>query len=136
MKILVIGSGGREHALVWKLAQSPSVTQVYAIPGNPGMARLARCLPGTDYLAAAREVAADLTVVGPEAPWSAVWWTHFVPKAGKSSGPRLRPLAWKGARFLQRTFCGKETSRLLPSSPPTTRPKPARPSIASACPWS
>ena len=63
MRLLVIGSGGREHALVWKLAQSPGVT-LYASPGNPGMARHATCLP----LAEAKALKPDLTVVGPEVP--------------------------------------------------------------------
>src|SRR5215469_8473534 len=47
MKVLVIGAGAREHALVWKLAQSQRVTQLYAAPGNPGMAPYAQCLPLT-----------------------------------------------------------------------------------------
>ena len=73
MKVLVIGSGGREHALVWRLANSASVTKVYASPGNAGIALEAECLPcgtGTpaDYLALAESLAVDLTVVGPEAP--------------------------------------------------------------------
>lgn len=71
MKVLVIGAGGREHALVWRLAQSPSVKTVFASPGNPGIAGLARCLPGRtpqDFLAIASEFDIDLTVVGPEAP--------------------------------------------------------------------
>lgn len=73
MKILVIGSGGREHALVWKLAQSPLVEKLYAAPGNPGMAALAECVPiGVEALEALRdfalENAVDLTVVGPEVP--------------------------------------------------------------------
>ena len=46
MKVLVLGSGGREHALVWKLRQSRRVTQVYCIPGNGGIAAEAECLPG------------------------------------------------------------------------------------------
>ncbi|HEX5854313.1 MAG TPA: phosphoribosylamine--glycine ligase N-terminal domain-containing protein, partial [Thermoanaerobaculia bacterium] len=45
MRILVVGSGGREHALVWKLSQEPDVTDVFAAPGNPGMASKATCLP-------------------------------------------------------------------------------------------
>src|ERR1039458_7621489 len=53
MKILVIGSGGREHALCWKLAQSPGA-EVFACPGNPGMARVAQCLPGDPLDAALR----------------------------------------------------------------------------------
>src|SRR5579863_2904577 len=71
MKILVIGSGGREHALCWKLAQSPKTSALYAAPGNPGIAQVATCLETTDYLAAAESINADLTVVGPEAPLAA-----------------------------------------------------------------
>jgi phosphoribosylamine--glycine ligase len=68
VKILVIGSGGREHALCWKISQSPLVKALYAIPGNPGIAQLANCLDTTDYVAAAAHIQPDLTVVGPEAP--------------------------------------------------------------------
>jgi phosphoribosylamine--glycine ligase len=73
MRILVIGSGGREHALVWKLSQSPEVQKIYAAPGNPGMERCGECVSAGDgspkaFLAAAESVNADLTVVGPEAP--------------------------------------------------------------------
>lgn len=73
MKILVIGGGGREHALAWHLAQSPAVERVFAVPGNPGIARIGTCLEGVatkpaDWLQAAEAAGADLTVVGPEAP--------------------------------------------------------------------
>ncbi len=73
MKILVIGSGGREHALVWKIAQSKRVSKIYCAPGNAGIAELAECrdLPAGDLprLAAfARSEEIDLTVVGPEQP--------------------------------------------------------------------
>jgi phosphoribosylamine--glycine ligase len=68
MNILVVGSGGREHALCWKLAQSPKTSALYAAPGNPGIAQVATCLQTTDYLAAAESINADLTVVGPETP--------------------------------------------------------------------
>jgi phosphoribosylamine--glycine ligase len=71
MKILVIGSGGREHALCWKLAQSPKTSALYAAPGNPGIASVATCLATADYLLAAESIDADLTVVGPEAPLAA-----------------------------------------------------------------
>ena len=73
MKVLVIGGGGREHALVWKIAQSPGVRKIYCAPGNAGIAQMAECLsiPAEDVkgLAAwAQKEKADLTVVGPEAP--------------------------------------------------------------------
>ena len=69
MKVLVIGSGGREHALLWRLAQSPSVTEVYAIPGNDGMTDVAHLIPvkgHEDILDFARLMKVDLTVAGPE----------------------------------------------------------------------
>lgn len=73
MKVLVIGGGGREHAICWRLSRSASVKQVFAAPGNPGCAAVATsALPPENtpqgYLAVAREAGADLTVVGPEAP--------------------------------------------------------------------
>ena len=55
MKVLVVGKGGREHALVWKLAQSPRIEKLYAAPGNPGMAPLAELIPiRVDTLASER----------------------------------------------------------------------------------
>jgi phosphoribosylamine--glycine ligase len=76
MKLLIIGSGGREHALVWKLAQSPQVSRLFCAPGNAGIAAVAECVPiGADRIEelvrfALRETI-DLTVVGPEAPLAA-----------------------------------------------------------------
>ncbi len=71
MKVLVIGSGGREHALLWKLAQSPSVTELYAIPGNGGTENLASSIPIgmdniDDIVSFAQLMQVDLTVAGPE----------------------------------------------------------------------
>ncbi len=73
MKVLVIGSGGREHALVWKLAQSRRIAQLYCAPGNAGIESLARCVPlAVDDIAGLKQLVTteriDLTVVGPEAP--------------------------------------------------------------------
>lgn len=73
MRVLIIGSGAREHALAWKLVQSRRVTHLYAAPGNPGIAQLAECVPiGVTQLDDLADFAArhhiELTVVGPEAP--------------------------------------------------------------------
>jgi phosphoribosylamine--glycine ligase len=87
MKILVIGSGGREHALCWKLAQSPRTSALYAAPGNPGIAQVATCLATSDYLAAAESIDADLTVVGPEAPLAAGVVDQFRTRGRRIVGP-------------------------------------------------
>ena len=75
MRVLVIGQGGREHAICWKLRQSPQVTELYCAPGNPGMAAVAENvalavddLKGLTEFAAGQQI--DLTIVGPEYPLS------------------------------------------------------------------
>ncbi len=75
MKVLVIGSGGREHALVWKLAQSSKVTEIFCAPGNAGISKIAQCVDIrvdnlNELLKFALENSIDLTVVGPELPLS------------------------------------------------------------------
>jgi phosphoribosylamine--glycine ligase len=67
MKVLVIGGGGREHALCWKLAQSPLATEIICSPGNAGIAQFARCVEG-EPVEVARQVGADFVVVGPDDP--------------------------------------------------------------------
>jgi phosphoribosylamine--glycine ligase len=70
VKVLVVGSGGREHALAWALARSTRLTELHAAPGNPGIASLAGCHPvrAEDVASLAGELGIDLVVVGPEAP--------------------------------------------------------------------
>ncbi|HWA65564.1 MAG TPA: phosphoribosylamine--glycine ligase [Mycobacteriales bacterium] len=68
MRVLVIGGGGREHALCLALSADSSVEALFCAPGNPGIAGVAMLLPGGDWLAAAHIAAADLVVIGPEAP--------------------------------------------------------------------
>ena len=75
MKVLLVGGGGREHALAWKLAQSPRLTRLYAAPGNPGIAAHADCVPVRDtdldeLVALARRERVELAVIGPEVPLS------------------------------------------------------------------
>ncbi len=92
MKILVVGGGGREHALVWKIAQSPLVKKIYCAPGNPGIARHAECVPLraddlVGILQFVREKGVDLTVVGPEDPLSMGIADELAPKGFKVFGP-------------------------------------------------
>jgi phosphoribosylamine--glycine ligase len=99
MKILVVGGGGREHTIIWKLSQSPQVDALYAAPGNAGIAESAECLPlsPTDKEALAgfaTEKGIDLTVVGPEAPLVEGIVDLFV-----SKGLRIFGFDGKGARL-------------------------------------
>src|SRR5919206_1492676 len=73
VKVLLVGSGAREHALAWRLAQSSGLTELHAAPGNPGIARLGACHPvraddRDGLLGLAVTLSADLVVIGPEAP--------------------------------------------------------------------
>jgi len=99
MKVLVIGGGGREHALVWKIAQSPKVKKIFCAPGNAGMVKLATCVPikaeDIDGLVAfAKENVIDLTVVGPEAPLS-----EGIVDVFKKEGLRIFGASKKAARI-------------------------------------
>ena len=92
MKVLVIGSGGREHALVWKLRQSPRVTKIYCAPGNGGIAEEAECVPADiksldSLLAVANQIQPDLTVVGPELPLMLGVVDEFNKRGWRTFGP-------------------------------------------------
>ncbi len=112
MKILVIGGGGREHALVWKIAQSPLVTKIYCAPGNPGTAALAENLPiGVDQLdkllAFAYENRIDLTVVGPEQPLSLGIVDLFESHGLKVFGPSQKAAFIEGSKAFSKDLMKK-----------------------------
>jgi phosphoribosylamine---glycine ligase len=104
MKILVVGSGGREHALCWKLSQNAAVTSLYAAPGNPGIAQVATCLDTVDYLAAAESVGADLTVVGPEGPLAAGIVDRFRAKGRCIVGPTAGAARLESSKAFAKEF--------------------------------
>src|SRR5215216_215254 len=93
MKVLLVGNGGREHALAWRLADSPGVTALYAAPGNPGIAQVAEVLPkvGVMDFGAIERFARDnrigLVVIGPEDPLAAGLADRLVASGIKVFGP-------------------------------------------------
>ena len=112
MKVLVIGSGGREHALVWRLARSPQVTALYAAPGNPGMARHATCVPIKadaldDLVAFAERERIALTVVGPELPLILGIADRFEAKGLAVFGPTRGAAALEGSKAFSKALMAK-----------------------------
>jgi phosphoribosylamine--glycine ligase len=103
VRVLLVGGGGREHALAWKLAQSPRLSALYAAPGNPGIARHATCLAiradAIDALLAfAVDERIDLTVIGPEAPLVAGIVDRFEAEGRRVFGPSARAAAIEGSK--------------------------------------
>jgi phosphoribosylamine--glycine ligase len=103
MKILIIGSGAREHALAWKVAQSPRLTHLYAAPGNPGMAACAECVPiaanqFSELADFAERKQIDLTIVGPEAPLIDGIVDHFRQRGLRTFGPDAAGAALEGSK--------------------------------------
>lgn len=104
LKILLIGSGGREHALGWRLALSPSVTELHAAPGNPGLATIAHLHPAADYLALAEHLNVDLTVVGPEVPLVAGIVDQFRARNMPIVGPVAANARLEGSKVFAKRF--------------------------------
>jgi phosphoribosylamine---glycine ligase len=109
MKILVIGSGGREHALVWKLRQSPRVSQVYCAPGNAGIAAEGECLPADvksveSLLALAAQIKPDLTVVGPELPLHLGVVDEFTRRGYRIFGPTQAAAQLESSKSFAKEF--------------------------------
>ncbi len=110
MKVLVVGSGGREHALCWKIRQSPLVTKLYCAPGNPGIASIADNVPiASDDLAGlvrfAQEEKIDLTVIGPEAPLCAGIVDEFTKVKRLCFGPNKAAAELEGSKAFAREIC-------------------------------
>ena len=109
MKVLVIGGGGREHALVWKLKQSPKVTKVYCAPGNAGISEIAECIDikGDDAEALLDFVKynwIDLTVVGPEAPLASGIVDRFIKEERTIFGPVAAGAQLEGSKVFSKDF--------------------------------
>ena len=109
MKILVVGSGAREHAIAWKLARERDVSEVLCAPGNPGIAASARCLPGdagnpAEMLALAIREAVDLTVVGPELPLSLGIVDLFATRGLAILGPTKAAAALEWSKAFAKDF--------------------------------
>ena len=112
MKVLVVGAGGREHALVWKLRQSPKVTKVYCAPGNAGISALAECvaIPANQIEQLADFAVAhgvDLTVVGPEEALTLGIVDQFSAKGLKAFGPSRLAAALEGSKAFMKDLLHK-----------------------------
>lgn len=112
MKVLVVGGGGREHAIVWKLAKSPQIDEIYAAPGNPGIERLATCvniavedIPGLAEFAKKNNI--DLTVVGPEAPLVAGIVDEFKNRGLTVFGPDKAAAQIEGSKIFSKNLMKK-----------------------------
>lgn len=109
MKVMIVGSGGREHALTWKIAQSPKVDKIYCVPGNGGMAQLAECVPMevTDIagiVAFAQENGIDLAVVGPEVPLVAGMADALTAAGIRTFGPNQKCAQFEGSKAFTKDF--------------------------------
>jgi phosphoribosylamine---glycine ligase len=112
MKVLVVGGGGREHALVWKISQSKAVKKICCAPGNAGIARIAECVPiGAEdvpsLLAFAEKERIDLTVVGPEAPLTLGIVDSFTARGLRIFGPSRKAAEIEGSKVLSKEIMKK-----------------------------
>src|SRR5271154_3437598 len=109
MKVLVIGSGGREHALVWKLRQSPRVTKIYCAPGNGGIADEAECVAVDvksldSMIALGNQIQPDLTIVGPELPLMLGVVDEFTRRGWRVFGPTQAAAQLESSKSFAKEF--------------------------------
>ena len=112
MNILIIGSGGREQALAWKIAQSPLVSKLWCAPGNPGIAQEAECVPVAaddqqGIVAFAKANAIDLVVVGPEAPLVAGLADALTAAGIQVFGPSAKAAQLEGSKGFTKDLCAR-----------------------------
>ena len=113
MNILVIGSGAREHTLVWKLSQSKYADKIFAIPGNPGMASLAECINDVSItdnetmVKVAKEKGVELVVVGPEVPLTNGAVDAFNKAGIKAFGPVQAAAEIEGSKAFSKNLMKK-----------------------------
>ena len=116
MKVLIVGSGGREHAIAWKVAQSPKVDKIYCAPGNAGIAEYAECVPISamefDKLAAfAKEHEVDLTVIGMDDPLVGGIVDVFEAQGLRVFGPRKNAAILEGSKAFSKDLMKKYESK-------------------------
>jgi phosphoribosylamine---glycine ligase len=108
LTILIVGGGGREHALAWRLSKSPSVTGIVACPGNPGIAEVGTCVPAPNDVSAYADLAEahgiDLTIVGPEAPLVNGIVDRFRQRNLKIIGPTQAAARLEGSKIFAKQF--------------------------------
>ena len=113
MRVLVVGSGGREHALAWAIAASPLVDRLYCAPGNAGIAEEAECVPigvmdTAGLLAFCKKAAIDFVVVGPEAPLVGGLVDALEAEGIAAFGPTAAAAALEGSKAFMKDFCARE----------------------------
>jgi phosphoribosylamine--glycine ligase len=110
MKVLLIGSGGREHALAWALSASPLLTKLYCAPGNAGIAQVAECVPiaAMDFdrlVVFAKEAKIDFVVIAPDNPLVGGLWDRFEAEGIRASGPSAKGAILEGSKGFVKDLC-------------------------------
>jgi phosphoribosylamine---glycine ligase len=128
MRFLVVGSGGREHVLIWKLSQSPRVQGLFCAPGNPGIARTARCMPvqPNDFAGISelvRKERIDYVIVGPEAPLASGLVNHLKASGIRVLGPSQEAAQLESSKVFSKDFMARHN---IPSAQYATYQDPQK----------